>query len=183
VEHRRRDVAADAPSSGSRVSPLLVHHATPAAALHTADVLLCAFLPGPSVVKQRCFARGETQNAPPGFRAGGACRTAPVSGVDDDTLRRITSTVGPCAPADCIVRSVVRRDPLAWPVRLRFDDAHVASDHAHGRAPARGEPARAGMPWTVDSEVGAGRHGMEIGVWCCVSVMPLAVASCADRRS
>jgi hypothetical protein len=63
VRSRRRDVTEGAPSSGSRVSPLLVHRATPAdeaPRVGTAVLLL----PGPSVVKQR-FIRGETQNAPP----------------------------------------------------------------------------------------------------------------------
>jgi hypothetical protein len=93
---RRRDEAADAPSSGSRVILCSLHHAAPADERTTGiAVLSAAFLPGPSVVKQRrCSGRrsrhrrrvsssscsaGETQNAPPAVcGAGGACRTAPI---------------------------------------------------------------------------------------------------------
>jgi hypothetical protein len=37
------------------------------------------------------------------------------------------------------------------------------SEPAHGRAPARGEPAGAGVPWAFESEVEAGGHQMVIG--------------------
>ena len=185
--------------------------------LHGVAVMLCCFLPGPSVVKQR-FIAGETQNAPPGICAGGACRTAPVSGVVRDTLRRITSTVGLCAAPACIVRSVVRRDRVAWLARLRFDGeavramitirepahaaalvgagddltqrAHASAKCAHGRAPARGEPARAGMPLTVGSEVEMRCHVISVrtdrvkSFWrrCVPTVIPETTNRAADGR-
>jgi hypothetical protein len=138
--------------------------------------------------------RRTTPHLPSG--AGGACRTAPVSDVEGDTLRRTTSAPGLCTTAHCIERSVSRH---ARPARLRslhhgalvslVDAAHAslllgtrsAPEHARGRAPARGGPARAGGPWADESgvedrhheiryranavKVSAGRVARRIRVW------------------
>src|SRR5450432_799226 len=105
VVRRRRDEAADAPSSGSRVSPLLVHHAAPA----DGEPRCCcpAFFPRPSVVKQRMMKR-KTPHLAPG--AGGAYVTAPFPVVESSTLLRMASTVGICAvPAQFLERPITRR--------------------------------------------------------------------------
>ena len=75
VVRRRRDVAAGAPSSGSRVILCPLHHATPADGAPRCCIycMCCVFLPRPSVVKQpstRCARSGRHTARHPERRRG-----------------------------------------------------------------------------------------------------------------
>jgi hypothetical protein len=126
--------------------------------------------------------------------AGGACPTAPFRG-SRGTLGRSLRPPGSCTASVCIERSVARharparlpflshrlpnplRAPLATHMSLRSvepdgDGIHTGPVRADGRAPARGGPACAGKPWTVDSGAGALHHviGITLGSGGGVSV-------------
>jgi hypothetical protein len=142
----------------------------------------CVF-PRPSVVKQRfdahrrarrrllvrcCVIRRQAKRRTPhlALGAGGACRTAPVSGVGEGTLGRITSTTGLCTTPARSERSVSRharadRRARLRRTRLRFgatdamipigEPAHAAAlpdtgDHSLYGTPAAPEPAHGRAP-------------------------------------
>ena len=99
--------------------------------------------------------------------------------IEGDALRRAPSEPGPCTSVSCVERSeteIARSTArhfgrsLLLVARLPHSHAPVAGDigrrlrarpeRAHGRAPARGEPVLAGVPWTCDRESGEGGHGI-----------------------
>ena len=95
VTRRRRDEAADAPSSGSRVSPLLVHHAAPA----DGEPRSCG------VADTACFQTIGCQTAvfitqaecrTPRLRVAQAGRVEPLRFDVGRTLRRNASTIELC---------------------------------------------------------------------------------------
>ena len=192
---RRRDEAAGAPSSGSRVDPLPIapcragrrrstvvlyccssrtigcQTTLPFASTHPASRSSCCCIAFPMV-------RRETPHL--ARSAGGAWSYRSVPS-DRGTLGRSLRPPGSCTTSICIERSVARH---ARPARLGFQSHHLpnllhaemathlslrvaepdregirtGSRRADRRAPARGGPARAGMPWTVDSGEGALHH-------------------------
>jgi|SRR5829696_5412178 len=114
------------------------------------------------------------------YGAGGACPTAPFR-VFARTLGRCLRPPESCTAFACIERSVARHArserqlflslcllnslhaPLATHVSLRSiepdgDGVRTGPVRADGRAPARGRPACAGKPWTVDSGESALHH-------------------------
>src|SRR5436190_2361778 len=103
------------------------------------------------------------------------------SGGSRGTLGRSLRPPGSCTASFCVERSVVRharparrvlhshrpsnplRARLATQMSLRSvepegDGVRTGPVRADGRAPARGGPASAGKPWTVDSGEGALHH-------------------------
>ena len=121
--------------------------------------------------------------------AGGALSYRSVSGGSRETLGRSLRPPGSCTTPACIERSVARHArparlvfhsnrlpnplhaPLATHVSLRSvetdgDGVRTGPVRADGRAPARGGPARAGKPWSVDAGEGALHHviGTTLGV-------------------
>jgi hypothetical protein len=129
-------------------------------------------LPRPSVVNQRLVKRKR-----PTWHLAQAGRvTAPFPVMDSSSLLRLASTVGTCTfPAHFLTRLVSQRvlpafvrdrhDVPMISVAVLFDScsapdagAHVASELARGRAPARGMRAEARVPCAVDSGGRVLRH-------------------------
>jgi hypothetical protein len=213
VVRLRRDVTADAPSSGSRVNPLPI---APCHAGRRCSTVLQVLrvLPRPSVVKQRfqdpgcrsldsLRSLGMTSSVIPSAVEGSALRpfqwvkrerptwllaqagrVEPLRSDDRvDALWRVPTEPGPCTTVSCVERSVTEpARPAArhfthmlllsisrLPQRhaaLGIDDVgrrlRTGSHRADGRAPARGEPVLAGVPWACDGEMRERGHGIRL---------------------
>ena len=134
----------------------------------------------PSAARDLHFAHsnGRNENAPPALAQAG--RVEPLRSDDRvDALWRVPPEPGPCTTVSCIERSVT--EP-ARPAARHFthlllsvsrllqshtaigDDIHrrlrTSSHRADGRAPARGEPVLAGVPWACDGEMRERGHGI-----------------------
>ena len=121
---------------------------------------------------------GGMQNAPPGSwrRWGVSNRSDPM--IEGDALRRVPAEPGPCTSVSCVERSEtetarsaarhfgrsllsIDRLPHSHAARVAGHvgrRGHARPERADGRAPARGEPVLAGVPWACNRESGEGGH-------------------------